>query len=65
MTLFESIPYIVAAFYYVGELGLAHGLVAWMVFSIILFASMHVLGRTIWLLENWLRALFGMDKNPW
>lgn len=62
---FESILCAVAAFHLVWKYGLEFGIVYWVGFVIFFILGTKLVARTIWLVENWLRVLLGLDENPW
>ena len=55
----------VAAFHLVWKYGLEFGIVYWVGFVILFIIGTKLVARTIWLAENWLRVLLGLDENPW
>ena len=65
MSRFESILCAVAAFNLVWKYGITVGLVYWVGFVILFIIGTKLVARTIWLVENWLRVLLGLDENPW
>ena len=65
MSRFESILCAVAAFHLVWTYGITVGIVYWVGFVILFIIGTKLVARTIWLAENWLRVLLGLDENPW